>query len=76
MKGWAHIIKALADSESSDDRKLAERVARCVRVAPFLREAVRQRQREAVVVPRQQPGPQLQPQPRRAMDRPGPELER
>ncbi len=59
---------------SPDDRKLAERVARFVKAAPFFQEVVRQRQREAAMAPRQQPGPQ--PQPRKAMDRPGPELER
>jgi hypothetical protein len=74
MKGWAYIIKALVASESPEDCKLAERVARFVKAAPFFQEAVRQRQREAAVAPRHQPGPQ--PQPRKAMDRPGPELER
>ena len=74
MKGWAHIIKALVASESPEDRKLAERVAGFVKAAPFFKEVVRQRQREAAVTPRQQPGPQQQP--RKATDRPGPELER
>ncbi|WP_309639592.1 hypothetical protein [Methylibium sp.] len=74
MKGWAYIIKALVASESPDDRKLAEHVARFVRGAPFVQEVVRQRQREVAVAPRQQRGPQ--PQPRQAIDRPGPELER
>jgi len=74
MKGWAFIIKALAASESPDDRKLAARVARFVQAAPFYQQAIRPRQREAVVAPRQQPG--LQPQLRQAMNRPGPELER
>ena len=74
MKGWAYIIKALVASESPEDRKLAERVARFVKEAPFFEEVVRQRQREAAVAPRQQPGPQ--PQSRKSMDRPGPELER
>ena len=78
MKGWAHIIRALTASESPEDRKLAEHVARFVQRAPFFQEIVRQRQREAAVTPRQQPGPQLQQQPqhRKAIDRPGPELER
>lgn len=74
MKGWAYIIKALVASESPDDRKLAERVAAFVKAAPFFQEVVRQRQREAAVAPRQQLGPQ--PPSRKAMDRPGPELER
>jgi len=74
MKGWAYIIKALVASESPEDRKLAERVARFVRAAPFFQEVVLQRQREAAVAPRHHPGPQQQP--RKAMDRPGPELER
>ena len=74
MKGWACIIKALDASESPDDRKLAERVAPFVQAAPFYQQAIRQRQREAAVAPRQQPG--LQPQPRKAVDRPGPEIER
>ena len=74
MKGWAYIIKALVASESPEDRKLADRVARFVQAAPFFKEAVRQRQREAALAPRQQSGPQ--PQLRKAMDRPGPELER
>ena len=74
MKGWAYIIKALAASESSEDRELAKRVARFVQATPFFKETVRQRQREAALAPRQQPG--MQPQPRKAMDRPGPELER
>ena len=76
MKGWAHIIKALTASESPEDRKLAERVVHFVKTAPFVQEVVRQRQREAAVAPRQQPGPQRQPQHRKAIDRPGPELER
>ena len=74
MKAWAYIIKALVASESPDDRKLAERVARFVKAAPFLQEVVRQRQREAAVVPRHHPGPQQQS--RKAIERPGPELER
>jgi hypothetical protein len=74
MKGWAYIIKALVATESPEDRMLAERVARFVKAAPFFREVVRQRQREAAVATRYQPGPQ--PQPSKAMDRPGPELER
>jgi hypothetical protein len=74
MKGWVYILRALRASESPDDRKLAERVARFVQAAPFFRQAVLQRQREAEVAPRQQPG--LQPQPRKAIDRPGPEIER
>ncbi|WP_284619059.1 relaxase/mobilization nuclease domain-containing protein [Aquabacterium humicola] len=43
MRGWAHIMKALAASESPEARKLAEHVSRFVRGAPFVREAVRQR---------------------------------
>jgi hypothetical protein len=74
MKGWAHIIKALVASESPEDRKLAERVAGFVNAAPFHKEVVGQRQREAAVAPRQQPGPQ--PPSRTAIDRPAPELER
>lgn len=74
MTGWAYIIKALLASESPEDRMLADRVARFMKAAPFFQETVRQRQREAAMAPRQQPGPQ--PQPRKAMDRPGPELER
>lgn len=74
MRGWAHILKALAGSEDPDDRKLAERVTRFVKAAPFVQEAMRQRQREAEVAPQKQPGPQ--PQPRTAPARPGPELER
>ena len=74
MKGWAHIIKALVASESPEDRELTERVARFVQATPFFKETVRQRQREAALAPRQQPG--MQPQPRKAIDRPGPELER
>ena len=74
MKGWAHIIKALVASESPEDRELAKRVAHFVQATPFVKETVHQRQREAAFAPRQQPG--MQPQPRKAMDRPGPELER
>jgi hypothetical protein len=74
MKGWAYIIKALVASESPEDRKLAECVAGYVKAAPFFQEVVRQRQREAAVAPRQQRGPQ--PQHRKSMDRPGPEIER
>jgi hypothetical protein len=74
MEGWAYIIKALVASDSAEDRKLAERVARFVKAAPFVQEVVRQRQRVAAVAPRQQPVPTaLQ---RKPMDRPGPELER
>jgi hypothetical protein len=73
MTGWAHIIKALAASDSSEDRALAEHVARFVRGAPFMREALRQRQRE-VLAPTKQPG-SLPPQ-RKIPDRPGPEMER
>ena len=36
MKGWAHIIKALVASESAEDRKLAERVARFVQSCALL----------------------------------------
>ncbi len=74
MKGWAYIIKALMASESHEDRKLAERVARFVKAAPFFQEVVRQRQRQAAVAPRQRPDPQ--PESRKAIDRPGPDLER
>ena len=41
---WAHILKALAASESVDDRKLAERVAQFVQEMPAVRELLRQRQ--------------------------------
>ena len=47
VKGWAHIIKALATSPSLEDRKLAERGADFVRGLPFVREQMRHRQREA-----------------------------
>ncbi|MDP1535327.1 MAG: conjugal transfer protein TraS, partial [Rubrivivax sp.] len=79
MVGWAHITKALAASDSLDDRKLAEHVARFLQRAPFVQEALRQRQREAAVAPRQRPD--LQPRQRTSQDRtipdrPGPEIER
>ncbi len=74
MRGWAYIIKSLAASDSSEDRALAQHVARFVQGAPFMREALRQRQREAAMAPRQQPGPQ--PQQRNIRDQPGPEMER
>ena len=74
VKGWAHIIKALAASESPDDRKLAERVVNFVRGSPFVLEQMHQRQRRAAVAPRQQQSPQ--PQRRTANNWPGPELGR
>jgi hypothetical protein len=74
MSGWAHITKALAASDSPDDRALAEHVARFLRGAPFVREALRQRRRETAKAPRQQPG--VQPPQRNIPDRPGPEMAR
>ena len=74
MKGWAHIIQALLASERSDDRALAARVAGFVREAPFVREAMRQRQQQAAQPARQRQD--LQPQQRPAPDRSGPKLER
>ncbi len=74
MKGWAYIMKALTASDSLDDRELAERIARFVRNAPFIRETMRQRQSEVEVAPRQQP--RLQPQHSKPIDRPGPEFDR
>ncbi len=74
MKGWAHIIQALLASERSEDRALAARVAGFVREAPFVREAMRQRQRPAAQPARQRQD--LQPQQRPTPDRPGPKLER
>lgn len=75
MKGWAYIIKALVTSDSPDDRKLAEHVARFVRGAPFVQEVMRQRQREAAPPFRQRTEPP-QPTHRTTPDRPGPEFER
>jgi hypothetical protein len=74
MTGWAHIIQALAASENPEDRKLAERIVSFVRAVPFMKEQMPHLHRNAAVAPRQQPGPQ--PQPQRAQDRPGPAFER
>lgn len=79
MVGWAHITKALAASESPEDRSLAERVARFMQRAQFVQAAMRQRQREAALAQRQRPAvqPQQRPSPERTTPtRPRPEIER
>ena len=78
MTAWAHIMKALATSESPEDRVLAEQMSRFLAGTPFIRETYRLRQREATIADRPRPGPQQQPQSqqRQVKDRPGPEMER
>jgi len=73
MEGWAHIMKALAASDSPNDRQLAERVASFVRTSPFIQERLPQRQRLDTVLVRQQSRPQQQD---RAAGRAGSDLER
>ena len=78
VRAWAHIMKALATSESPEDRALAEQLWRFLSGTPFIRETYRLRQREATIADRPRPGPHQQPQPqqRQVKDRPGPEMER
>lgn len=44
MHGWAHVMQALSESELSQDRQLAEHIARFVRETPFFKDLTRQRQ--------------------------------
>ena len=46
VASWAHIMKALTQSDAPEDHKLADRVATFVRGMAFVRERVRQRARE------------------------------
>jgi hypothetical protein len=57
MRSWAHIIRALDQSGTAEDRNLAERVAAFVRDAPIFREQVKQRAqaRPLELQPREQP---------------------
>lgn len=74
MQSWAHLIKALAVSESAEDRQLATDIAVFVRSTPFYREAVRRRERQTAMTTREVPG--MSTQPRRDRMRPGPEFTR
>ncbi len=83
MTGWARITQALAASDHSEDRQLAEQVVQFMATAPFLPEKLRQKIREQSRAPsitptpapeRRPPEPQRELQPGR--ERRGPELER
>lgn len=83
MKGWAHIMEALAASDHPEDRHLAEQVTKFVLDAPFLPEKLRQQHRNRSRTPATTPTrtmerrpaePQRELQPVR--ERRGPEIER
>ncbi len=50
MHSWAHVMKALSESELPQDRQLAEHIARFVRQTPFYKELTWQRQQAAARV--------------------------
>ncbi len=71
LEAWARIADALQRSERAEDRALALDVFRFVRESPFVRERMRERQRQAGVPQRSAPQP-----PREVVQRTAPDIER
>jgi hypothetical protein len=71
---WAHITKALAQSDQPEDQKLAEDIARFLRELPFVKQHFPQQHKRSVETPQQRPSPA----PRRDISRTRqePEIER
>ena len=74
MQAWSNIMSALAESQSLQDRNLADRIAGFVRSTPFFREVVGSRERQADTDLRLRPEPSLGRGPSRV--EPGPERAR
>jgi hypothetical protein len=54
---WAHITKALAQSDQPEDQKLAEDITRFLRESPFVKQHMAQRQKRTVEPTQQRPSP-------------------
>jgi hypothetical protein len=74
IQAWSNIMSALAESQSLQDRNLADRIAGFVRSSPFFREVVGSRERQADTDLRLRPEPSLGRGPSRV--EPGPERAR
>ncbi|MFG6432067.1 relaxase/mobilization nuclease domain-containing protein [Roseateles sp. LYH14W] len=74
MQAWSNIMSALAESQSPQDRSLADHIAGFVRRSPFFREVVGKYDRQADTASQRWPEPSLG----RASSRiePGPEMTR
>jgi hypothetical protein len=70
MQAWAHVMRALGESEVDDDRKLAKRIASFVLVTPFARKHLLDRDTEV------SPTRELFPPGKMSRERAGPERSR